>query len=265
MIWTKDFPTFYSSMSSERLALMIKLLATELMIVSLRNNIIEQNLILDNGNIIMKETLLEVATIQELTKGSFEINESNITLSRVRFQVEGNSILHVYALEAEILELILTFLEKNKPQYLTTILLKNNKGKTPLDISIENHNTFSTELFVGKLTLFKNTSLSILFFDKFSELLAMSIQQFNSYLESCTFQTAQMKQIKNLNLIQEKGPWMLSHSSCLIDNQFTQKYCQERGKDTVELGESQGNSSENSSQEEVHRSYSQSDSIMDKG
>lgn len=109
---------------------------------------------------------------------------NNINLERIRFQVDGNTSLHYYALEYDTLKLILDYMEYNRPEYLTGILMKNNSGKSPLDITLDNESPKNTELLLRKLALFRDSSLSVLFYNRFNELLAMNILAFHEYLDS---------------------------------------------------------------------------------
>jgi hypothetical protein len=195
----------------------------------------KQDLILEMGNLITKETLLEVASLEELLYDTVQITEENINIERIRFQVDGSTSLHLYALEYDILKLILDHMEEKRPEYLTAILMKNNKNKSPLDITLDNESPKNTELLLRKLCLFKDVSLSLLFYDRFSELLAMNITAFHEYLDSCFFQTVQMKGIKYLKLKKTKDPWLVPHSSCLIDGVFVERYCKNDEKKRLEL------------------------------
>mmetsp|Transcript_26896 Transcript_26896/g.26819 ORF Transcript_26896/g.26819 Transcript_26896/m.26819 type:complete len:116 (-) Transcript_26896:849-1196(-) len=115
-------------------------------------------------------------------------------------------------------------METHRHEYLTGILMKNNRGKSPLDITLDNESPKNTELLLRKLSLFSNSSLSALFYDRFNELLSMSITAFHEYLDSCYFQTIQMKNIKYLKLKDQSDPLLVPHSSCLIDEVFIDKY-----------------------------------------
>ena len=118
----------------------------------------------------------------------------------------------MYALEYDTLTLILEFMETYKPEYLTAILMKNGKNKSPLDITLDNESPKNTEVLLRKLIGFKDENMSILFYNRFNELLAMNITAFHDYLDSCFFQTVQMKGIKYLKL-KNSVPLMVSHSS----------------------------------------------------
>jgi hypothetical protein len=195
----------------------------------------KQDLILEYGNVITKETLIEVTSLEELIWEMSTISEENINLERIRFQVDGNTSIHLYALEYDTLTLILDYFEEHKPEYLTAILMKNDKDKSPLDITLDNESPKNTEVLLKKLVLFKDASLSILFYDRFSELLAMNLTSFHDYLDSCFFKTVQMKSIKYLKLKSDKDPLLLPHSSCLIDEVFVDKYCKTDEKKQLEL------------------------------
>lgn len=125
-------------------------------------------------------------------------------------------------------------MEYNRPEYLTGILMKNNNGKSPLDITLDNESPKNTELLLRKLALFRDSSLSVLFYNRFNELLAMNILAFHEYLDSWFFQTVQMKQIKYLKLKKDDDPWLVAHSSWLIDEVFIQKYCKTSQKKELE-------------------------------
>lgn len=193
-----------------------------------------EDIILEYGNIITKETLIEVNSTDELICKSTDITEGNINLERIRFQVDGNTSLHYFALEYDKLKLILDYMEEHRPEYLTAILMKNNHGKSPLDITLDNESPKNTELLLRKLALFKDSSLSNLFYDRFSELLAMNVSAFHEYLDSCMFQTVQMKATKYLKLKKDKDPWLVPHSSCLIDEVFIEKYCRDDERKKLE-------------------------------
>jgi len=180
----------------------------------------------------------------------------------------------MYALEYKTLSLILDYMEYHRPEYLTAILMKNNKNKSPLDITLDNESPKNTELFLRKLTLFRDSSLSILFYDRFSELLAMNITAFHEYLDSCFFQTIQMKATQYLKLRSQKDPWMVPHSSCLIDEVFVDKYCQndekkqlarDKKKKEEEEKDKAAEEQKNNNQDANGNGEINKDSIVDRG
>ena len=127
-------------------------------------------------------------------------------------------------------------MEDIKPEYLSSILIKNNQNKSPLDISIENKSPKIIELMLKKLSYFKNECLSHLFYDRFNVLLDMNSNVFHQYLNSCFFQTIQMKNTRYLELKSCDYPLLVTHSSCLIDEIFIKKYCHTREIKALERG-----------------------------
>ena len=195
----------------------------------------EESIIFENSKIYTKETLIETISLDDLLADATEVTERNINLERIRFQIDNNSALHYYALEYQTLNLILDYMEEHKPGYLSAILMKNNKGMSPLDITIVNESPKNTELLLRKLTLFKDQTLSKLFFERFNELLRMNIKAFNEYLATCFFQTEQMKSIKYMTLKSSSMPFMASNSTCLIDKRFIDKHCTDDEKKILEM------------------------------
>lgn len=128
--------------------------------------------------------MMDVIGVEELLDETATITEENISLERIRFEVDGNTSLHFFALDYNKLNLIMNYMEANKPDYLTSILMKNKYNKSPLDITLDNESPLNTELLLRKLALFKNTSLSSLFYDRFNQLLGMNIKAFHEYLDS---------------------------------------------------------------------------------
>ena len=86
----------------------------------------------EHACIITKKTLIEVSALDDLIDETSTITLENINLERIRFQVDGNTSLQYYALEYEMLALVLDFMKTNRPEYLPSILMKIRKGKSPL-------------------------------------------------------------------------------------------------------------------------------------
>ena len=81
-------------------------------------------------------------------KNDRALNKSNIMLDKIRFQVDGSTILHLYALDFNMLKLVLDFFEDHEEWYLNCILMKNNQGKTPLEITLENDSPKNASLML---------------------------------------------------------------------------------------------------------------------
>ena len=71
-----------------------------------------EDLILEYGTIITKETLIEVSALDDLIDETSTITPENINLQRIRFQVDRNTSLHYYALEYEKLALVIDFMKQ---------------------------------------------------------------------------------------------------------------------------------------------------------
>ena len=198
-----------------------------------------------NNMVLQKETLLELDTIDSIICKNFVLNKNNICLERIRFNLDGNSALHYFALDSEALSLVLDFMEEHKIGYLNAILMKNRKGESPIDITIKGESPKCTELLLRKLPLFKDSTLSSLFRDRFAELLNMNLQSFHKYLDSCFFQTLQMKKTKTLKLKSDADPLLVTHNNCLIDENFIEKYCivEKKNEEVKDVNQSEGHES----------------------
>ncbi|CAI2365026.1 unnamed protein product [Moneuplotes crassus] len=198
-----------------------------------------EEIILCGGHLITKETLVEVVSLESYIQGEDKIDSENVNFEKIRFIVNGNTALHYYALEYDILKSVVDCMEKHRPEYLNAILMKNKRGKSPLDITIDSESPKNTELLLRKLQLFEDSSLSRLFYQRFNDLLAMDITAFHDYLDSCYFQTIQMKNINYLDLkrvhykkLKRKHDpvIMIPHSSSIMDEVFMDKICDPRKK-----------------------------------
>lgn len=85
--------------------------------------------------------------------------------------------------------MILEHFEDNKKEFLTSILMKDQNGKHPLDIAIMNESPKSASIMLKKMTHLSHLSLSHLIKDIFLKLLDMGLPSFNQYIEDCTFRT----------------------------------------------------------------------------
>ncbi len=94
----------------------------------------------------------------------------------------------MFALDFAKLKLVLDFFEDNEPLYLTCILMKNNKGLTPIDLTIQNDSPKNASLMLSKLNTFGNEySFSHLFFEHFTTMLEWNLPAFNEFLGNCFF------------------------------------------------------------------------------
>jgi len=185
-----------------------------------------EDIILLEGRRIMKETFIECETVMNFLDYGEQVSEDNILIDRIRFSVDGNTVLHYFALNTEILSMVLEYFEEHKVEYLSGILMKNVKGESPLEITIKNESPKNTELLLRKLTWDKDKSFSRLFYHRFYDLLEMNLTAFHEYLDECYFSTMIMENIKYLKLKKTgKDVYLYTHSSCMIDDEFKRKHC----------------------------------------
>lgn len=194
-----------------------------------------EDLFLHNTMLITKETLVEVNSLDNYLKVGSGITKNNINLERIRFQVDNNTMIHYFALEYDTLTTILDYMGQHKPGYLMSILMPNSQGRSALDITIANESPKNTEALLLKLLQFGDQKLSHLFSHNFTKLLKMNIKAFNEYLDSCFFQTNQMKSIDNLQFKQGGDPVLVPHNWCLIDDFFVEAHCSNLSKRVIEL------------------------------
>ena len=107
---------------------------------------------------------------------------------------------------------------------MTNILLENNQGKSPLEIAIEGESPKCVDIMLNLLSNVTHNRNSKLLSKWFSKLLEFNLKSFYDYLESCTIQTNEMKNIKNLNLKSNMSNLILPHHCSLIESVFIEKY-----------------------------------------
>ena len=180
--------------------------------------------ILYKGKLLMKEMYSENEVLQSLLDGRTIYNErtenDKLSAQQMLIQIEGNTILHLYSVDFVPLKMMLNYMENCKPNMLNSILMKNNKGQTPIDLAIKFESMKTINLLLLYLAKLKDASFSRLLQGKFNKLLSLNLISFHSYLDSCFFQTIQMKGIKFLSLKQDYEKQMFTHKSCLIDESF---------------------------------------------
>ena len=179
---------------------------------------------MDWGNIILKTTYSEVVSLTSYLSGEAIIDDGNFTFFNVKFQIDGNTALHLFALNESALKLILEYYLKNKPGFLWSAAMKNKQGKTPLDITIEYDSPRCTNLLLSYLWNRKNGNLSSQIYKLFPALLARGLKPFHEFLNTWFYQTLQMKSIKYLALKSNEDVFMTAYSGWLLDSKFFEKY-----------------------------------------
>lgn len=100
-----------------------------------------EEIILCQGLVVLKVSYIDCKTLNNLISETEKITEENIYIEKIRFQIEGNTVVHMYALEFDTLSIIINYLLEYKKDYLSMILMKNNENYSPLDICIENESS----------------------------------------------------------------------------------------------------------------------------
>ena len=143
-----------------------------------------EDIFIFDRDMITKETFIEVSSYDDYLQNGHSITKKNINLERIRFQVDNNTMIHYFALDYDILSLVVDYMEEHRSGYLSAILMPNSKGKSALDITIDSESPKNAELMLRKLLLFSDQKLSHLIYNKFTQLLRMDIKAFYEYLES---------------------------------------------------------------------------------
>ena len=128
---------------------------------------------------------MEIESIELLEK--LDLNVNNVSMNLLRFQIDGSSSLHYFALSPEDLSVIMDFFEEERVEYLLGLLSKNRYGLSPLHIAVANEAPKSVEIMLSKISLFNDLQLSSIFFELFPKLFEMKLVPFNEYLETCFF------------------------------------------------------------------------------
>ena len=96
------------------------------------------------GKIITKETLMECEIVDNIVNEG--LAKDQITMHKVRFMVDGSSIIHYLASKPDVLEGVLNFIAETKKEYLVAILKKNRFNKNPLELAIDSDSPKSIDL-----------------------------------------------------------------------------------------------------------------------
>jgi hypothetical protein len=183
-----------------------------------------EDVLLCFGMILLKVSYIDAKTVDYLM-GTEKLTEENIHIEKIKFQIQGNTIIHLFALNYDSLLMTLNYIAEFDQRYLTMILIKNNNKKSPLDLTIEHDSPKTTELLLRHLSLLNTGSYSNLIYHNFERLLSMNLRSFYEYLDSWFFQTIEMQNTKYIPLDEgTEFPWVGAHKSCLLDEIFREKY-----------------------------------------
>ena len=134
--------------------------------------------------ILLKVSFIDTQNLDNILQKKEKLTEDNISFEKIKFQIEGNTIVHLFALNFNCLSFIINFIIEYNKKYLTMILVKNKQNISPLDITIENESPRCTELMLRSISLLGSGSYSSLIYERFDKLLGMNLKAFYEYLDS---------------------------------------------------------------------------------
>ncbi|CDW91232.1 wd-40 repeat protein [Stylonychia lemnae] len=176
-----------------------------------------KNFILIRNYLAIGQSYLSLMMILE-EKG-YELNDSNFSIEIANYISKQECELHTYAADYTNINYILQKYDETDQRLFQQLLIVNQFGKTPLHIALENNDHKSVSIILKYLAKV-DASNTKNFKDIFCKLL--EYKQFQLYLDSCFFQTLQMKMIHTLNIRASVNDFniVFDHSSSYLDNKF---------------------------------------------
>jgi hypothetical protein len=173
--------------------------------------------------LVLKTGYKSITKLQAHLDEKIKFTEGKFNEDDLSFIVDNNTVLHLYALNEECLEPIINYMIENKPEYLIGIMIKNNKDKTPLQIAFENENTRTLRLMFKGLEALGQDHASKRLYEVFPALILSGSKTFQDYLNTCFFQTIQMKSMQYLSMKSTNDEIITSHTSCILSSEFLDK------------------------------------------
>ena len=143
-----------------------------------------EELILLDGSFLLKTLVTEAMALNKFVGGEIDFKQENMESELLKFQIDGNTILHMVCLEIEDLRVVIDYLSEHKKEYLTTILIENHGGKSALDICIDKNSPKTTDILLNTLSTISDGNYSQNFFRQFPQLLEMKLRSFHFFLET---------------------------------------------------------------------------------
>jgi len=172
----------------------------------------------------MKTNFKSVTKLSAHLENKITFEEGKFGEDDINFIVENNTVLHLYARNEELLRPIIEYMIEHAPQYLIGIMIKNNEGLTPLQIAIDNKNPQTQRLFLLGLAELSQDHISQKLYHCFPSFITNGSKSFMDYLETCYFQTAQMKNMQYLSMKSEDDIITTSNNSCIMSEEFLTKH-----------------------------------------
>lgn len=181
-----------------------------------------EELVAFNQNLLLKTTYSHVAKLNSHLKKSISFEEGKFSLEDLKFSVDNNTVLHLYALNDECLMPIVEYLKEKAPHYLSAIMIKNSNGNTPLELAYNYKNSMTLRILLLGLASLGQDHVSRKFYDKFPDMIVDGLKSFQEYIETCFFQTIQMKSMQYLSMKDDSAVVLASHNSCVLSEEFLQ-------------------------------------------
>jgi hypothetical protein len=185
--------------------------------------------------LVLKAGYKSITKLQAHLDEMIKLTEGKFGEDDLSFIVDSNTVLHLYALNEECLEPIINYMIENKPEYLIGIMIKNNKNKTPFQIAFENGNTRTLNLMFKGLKALGQDNASKGIYEVFPALIMSGSKAFQDYLNSCFFQTIQMKSMQFLSMKSTKDKIITSHTSCILSSEFLNRVMNKNPEDNILL------------------------------
>jgi hypothetical protein len=181
-----------------------------------------EELITLNMNLILKTTFTAVVKLQSHLAKQIKFEEGKFNKEDIDFIVQNKSVFHLYALNEEKLKPIVDYFVENNPEYLVGIVTQNKgeKENSPIEIAKRGGNVATIKIFLEALAQIGKDHVSNTFYTKLPDMIKDGIKPVQSFLETCTFQTVQMKNMVYLSMKKSGDTILIPHSSCIISNSF---------------------------------------------
>lgn len=188
-----------------------------------------------NKDLILKTTFTAVSKLQSHINGEIQFEEGKFNREDIDFIVQNYTVFHLYALNEEKLRPIVNYFIENNPKYLVAIVTQSSGHfeTSPIEIAQKGGNVATIKIFLEALANIGEDHLSNRFYRKIPEMIKDGIRPVQGFLEKCTFQTIQMKNMIYLSMRKSDDTILIPHSSCIISKDFLNAHTNLRNEDIV--------------------------------
>jgi len=143
-----------------------------------------------------------------------------------QFAIQNTNILHMFAINHRLLNSFMEAILKQEQKDMSVkeeffgVLLKNNKGQTPLDMAVDNESPKCIELMLMMLNKQPSLSLSGLVDVHFDKLFSLGTKIFEEYLANCWFQNKIMDSIQKVEWSHHSDTIYMAYHTSFLDRRF---------------------------------------------